>query len=346
MSTRTLLIVTSLFLSVLVTASACSPAAAPKPAPALRAAPTQMAAAPAPTRAPAPTQAPAAKPATPQALTQAGVPDVKSAPVSEARMIIKNGDMTLLVANTDAAIDRATGIAVELGGYLVASKSWMQDDFKYASMTVGVPVDQFETAMRRMHGLAVQVLDENASGQDVTTEFVDLQSRMTNLEATAARIREFLKQAKDVDEALQVNDKLTQVTAEIEQVKGRMTYLKDRAAYSTLTLNLQPQRPTPTPTLTPTVTPTPTATPTSTPDVWRPEQTLKEASTTLVGMGRVTGDLVIWFVVVGIPCLAPLVGLGLIIRWATRRSRPRKPAPTQPRENAPHEPVEPPRLDA
>jgi hypothetical protein len=274
------------------------------------------------------------------------VPDVKSAPVTEARMIIKNGDMTLLVADTDAAIDRATGIAVELGGYLIASKSWMQDNFKYTSMTVGVPVDQFETAMRRMHGLAVQVLDENASGQDVTTEFVDLQSRITNLEATAARIREFLKQAKDVDEALQVNAKLTEVTAEIEQVKGRMAYLKDRAAYSTLTLNLQPQLPTPTPTLIPTVTPTPTATPTSTPDVWRPEQTFKEASTTLAGLGRVTGDVIIWFIVVGIPCLAPLIGLGLILRWVRRRTRKPTPAQPQPQQDTPHEPGEPPRLDA
>jgi len=62
-----------------------------------------------------------------------------------------------------------------------------------------VPVDQFETVQRRMRALAVQVLNDTASGQGVRTEYVDTQSRATHLEATAARIREFLKQAQDVD---------------------------------------------------------------------------------------------------------------------------------------------------
>jgi hypothetical protein len=256
-------------------------------------------------------------------------------------MIVKNGDMNLLVADTDVAIDRATGIAVDLGGYLISSKSWMQDGFKYATLTMGVPVDQFEDALRRMRGLAVQVLDENASGQDVSTEFVDLQSRLTNLEATADRIREFLKQAKDVDESLQVNAKLAEITAEIEQVKGRMTYLKDRAAYSTLTVNLQPQRPTPTPSLTPTATPIPTVTPTPTANVWRPDRTFKEASQTLSDMLRTAGDILIWVVVVGIPCLLPLIGLWLIWRWLRpKKAKPVPPQPQQPRP--PQQPLQPP----
>jgi len=52
------------------------------------------------------------------------------------------------------------------------------------------------------------VTNETASGQDVTDEFVDLKSRLTNLEATAARMREFLNQAKTVQESLEVNAKL------------------------------------------------------------------------------------------------------------------------------------------
>jgi hypothetical protein len=216
-------------------------------------------------------------------------------------MIIKNGEMNLMVADTDLALDRATGIAVELGGYLLSSKSWVQDGFKYASLTVGVPVDQFETTQRRMRALAVQVLNDTASGQDVSTEFVDVQSRVTNLEATAARIREFLKQAKDVNEALVVNAKLAEVEAEIEQAKGRMQYLKDRAAYSTLTVSIEPQRPTPTPS--PTLDPTPTPTPA----VWRPDKTFGAAAGTLTGLLQVLIDALIWFCVVVAPFLLPVV---------------------------------------
>ncbi|HPD42084.1 MAG TPA: DUF4349 domain-containing protein, partial [Anaerolineae bacterium] len=93
------------------------------------------------------------------------------------------------------------------------------------------------------------------SGQDVTDEYVDLQSRLGNLEATRDRIRTFLDQAQTVDEALRVNEQLAAVEAQIEQVKGRMVYLRERSAYSTITVQLDPELPS-----APEVTPVPTPT--------------------------------------------------------------------------------------
>lgn len=148
----------------------------------------------------------------------------------------------------------------------------------------------------------------------MSDEYVDLQSRVTNLEATAARIREFLKQATDVEQALAVNGKLTEVEAELEQMKGRMAYLTDRSAYSTLTINLEPQRPTPT--ATPTLMPTPTATP----DVWQPDRTLAVAGTRLDRILRGFGDLAIWFGVTILPFAAPVMIVGGL-SWRARRKR-------------------------
>src|SRR5512140_3193185 len=112
---------------------------------------------------------------------------------------------------------------------------------------MGVPVDQFETAMRRLRGVALRVLDENASGQDVTSEYVDLQSQLGNLEATRDRIRSFLANAQSVEESLRINQELTNIEAQIEQVKGRMNFLSNRSAYSTITINLEPDIPPATP---------------------------------------------------------------------------------------------------
>lgn len=246
-------------------------------------------------------------------------------PSAPNRMIIKNGEMTLLVADTDVALDRATAVAVETGGYIVSSKTWLQDGFRYAAITMGVPVDQFETAQRRLRTLAVQVTNDTASGQDVSDEYVDLQSRLANLEATQARIREFLQQAKDVDEALQVNAKLTEVEAEINQVKGRMNYLEGRSSFSTLTVNLEPQRPTPTPS------PTPTPTPTPTPAVWRPDKTFQSASGTLVQIVQALVDLLIWVVVIIGPFAVPaIVVVWLVWKWARRKEAKRQPAVVKP----------------
>ena len=170
------------------------------------------------------------------------------------RKIIKNADVRLLVKDTEVAVDRSTQIISDLGGYLVSSRIWYQDyygnNLMYATITLGIPVDEFERALTRMRELSIRVLDETASGEDVTEQYVDLQSQLTNLEATRARIQEFLTDAKTIDEALRINQELANIEAQIEQIKGQMNYISDRSAFSTITVNFEPEFPilTPTPT--------------------------------------------------------------------------------------------------
>ena len=241
---------------------------------------------------------------------KSGLGAISASPYRANRLIIKNGEMSLLVANTDRAVDQVTDIAVNSGGYVVSSRTWFDGEFKFATLTMGVPVDQFEAVQRQLRAIAVTVLSDTASGQDVSEEYVDLQSRLTNLEATAARIREFLAQAQNVEEALQVNARLTEVENEIEQIKGRMNYLKDRAAFSTIVVNLEPQRPTPTPT------------PTPTPAAWLPGETVEAASGALGNILRALGDLVIWLVVVVGPFAVPAAIVGVIVVRGRRKKTP------------------------
>jgi len=163
------------------------------------------------------------------------------------RMIVKNADMRLLVEDTNSAIDRTTQVVSDAGGYIVSSRVWYQDYYEYhlkfASITIGVPVDEFEHVLTRMRGLALEVRDETASGQDVSDQYVDLESQLANLEATRERVASFLDDAKNVDEALLINQQLSDLEAQIEQIKGRMNYLSDRSAFSTITLTLEPEYP-------------------------------------------------------------------------------------------------------
>jgi hypothetical protein len=230
---------------------------------------------------------------------------------SSNRKIIKNADVRLLVKDTDVAIDRSTQVISDLGGYIISSRVWYQDYFgnnlKYATITIGIPVDQFEQALLRFRGLSIRVLDENATGEDVTDQYVDLQSELQNLEATRARILEFLKAAKTVDEALRINQELANIENQIEQIKGRMNYLADRSSFSTITVNFEPEFPilTATPTLTPEPTSTPRPTFTSTP--WKPGETFKDASRTVTNTYQGLIEFLIWIVVVVIPVLAPFI---------------------------------------
>jgi hypothetical protein len=234
------------------------------------------------------------------------------------RMIVKNGDMRLTVKDTDVAIDRTTQIIGDAGGYIVSSRVWYQDyygnNLKYATVTLGVPVQEFEKVLSKLRGLAVKVVDETAAGDDVTDQYVDLQSQLTNLEATRARIQEFLKDAKTVDEALRINQELSNIEGQIEQIKGQMNYLNDRSAFSTITLNFEPEFPVLTPT--PTVTPRPTATPIP----WNPGQTFGQARSTITAVYQGIGNFLIWLAVVVLPLLLPLA----LIFWVVWKLMNRK----------------------
>ena len=260
--------------------------------------------------------APLALPTAGPVMNESGQPvDANPANASAGHMIIKNADVKLLVADTDVAIDRTTQLIGDLGGYIISSRVWVQPYFefnlKYATLTIGLPVDQFERALTRLRALAIKVQDETASGEDVTNQFVDLQSQLTNLESTRERIKSFLEDAKTVDEALRINQQLSDIEGQIEQIKGQMNYLQDRSAYSTITVNFEPQQPE--------IVTTPTPTPT--PNVWNPGRTFDHATKTVTSAYQHIVEFLIWFFVVIVPILVP----PFLIVWVVWKLLKRKP---------------------
>ena len=242
------------------------------------------------------------------------------------RKIIKNADVRLLVKDTNVAVSRATQVISDLGGYIISSRIWYQDyygnNLMYATITLGIPVDEFEHALNRLRDLSIRVLDENASGEDVTDQYVDLESQLANLEATRARVQAFLEDAKTVEEALRINQELANLEAQIEQIKGRMNFLSDRSAFSTITANFEPEFPVLTPTPTATIAPTNTPRPTATLAPWKPGDTYGDAQRTITVVYRGIGNFLIWLGVVILPIILPPA----IILWALWKLLNRKPS--------------------
>jgi hypothetical protein len=230
------------------------------------------------------------------------------APQPQERLIIKNGEMRLLVEDTDIAVDRISQIAIDNGGYVLSSQTWSVNEGKSGTVVIAVRAENFETTFRRLRDIALDVVQESSSGTDVSTEYVDLESRLRNLEATRDRMLTFLEQAATVDEALEVNKELAEIEAEIEQVKGRMTYLTGRAAFSTITIDLEM----------PQISPTPTVTPT--PAAWSLNSSFESAAQTQIRTARTLLEAVTWIVVVPGPYL---LVLGLVW-WGVRVRRRRK----------------------
>lgn len=254
------------------------------------------------TTTPAPTQAPD------MAINEPGSPaQLISAPPAN-RMVIKDAELELLVRKPDQALADVTQMASDYGGYIISSQTWYDGDFKYATLRLAVPSTTFETALNNLRIMGMQVLRETASGQDVSAEYVDLQTRLENLEATAARVREFLTEAKTVQESLNVSAELSKLEGQIEQIKGQMGYYEGRTTFSTVTVFLTPERPTPSPT------PTPTATP-----GWHPGKTFVEASGKLIVISQVAVDAFIWITVIFGPIV--LILMGLIWSWRAARRK-------------------------
>ena len=125
--------------------------------------------------------------------------------------------------------------------------------------------------------------------------------------------------------ALRINQQLSDIEGQIEQIKGRMNYLSNRAAFSTITVNFEPELPILTPTPTPTITPTFTPRPTSTPIPWKPDETFANAKNTVTTAYQGIFNFIIWLVVVILPVLLPFALIGWIL-WKLFARRPRKPS--------------------
>jgi hypothetical protein len=131
------------------------------------------------------------------------------------RLIIRNGSLSIVVPDTTTALDDVTEMVNELGGYIVESSVDKYQEGLQASVMLRVPAESFDTALARIRDLATEVRSESTSGQDVTEDYVDLKSRLRYLEATEARLLEFLEDAEDTESALAVYEQLQQIQADI-----------------------------------------------------------------------------------------------------------------------------------
>lgn len=98
---------------------------------------------------------------------------------------------------------------------------------------------RFNEALQALRDLAVDVKSESTSGQDVTEEYVDLEARLRNLEASETQLLDLMKQAGTVEEILKVQQQLVNTREQIEQIKGRMQYLQESSALAYISVSLE-----------------------------------------------------------------------------------------------------------
>lgn len=156
------------------------------------------------------------------------------------RMVIFNAEMALRVENYEKARNALEQKANSYNGYIVQSSSSRYDDEQQSgTMTFRIPQENFQAFLNDAEGLAVKVNNRQVSGQDVTEEYVDIESRLKSKRAVEARLLEFMKQAQKTEDLLKISSDLANVQEEIEQIAGRKKFLENQTAFSTVTINLE-----------------------------------------------------------------------------------------------------------
>jgi PKD repeat protein len=107
------------------------------------------------------------------------------------------------------------------------------------SISIRVLAENYDKAVVALRGLAIDVITETSSSQDVTQEYTDLGSQVKNLEATEAQLLKIMAAATKTEDVLAVQQQLTTVQGQIEQDKGRMQYLERTSATSLIQINLK-----------------------------------------------------------------------------------------------------------
>ncbi len=236
------------------------------------------------------------------------------------RLVIKNANLSIVVADPAKVVKEIGAMAERMGGFVVNSNVYQNSTntgVKYteANILVRVPAEQLTAAMdeikAKVKNAETDVTNESVTGQDVTSEYTDLSSRLRNLEDTAAQLRKIMEEASKTEDVLSVFNELQRVNGEIEVIKGQMKYYEESAAMSAISVYIQAEE---------------AIAPISV-GGWKPQGVARDAVQALIDAYQVIASGAIWAVIFCLPILLP-IGLVVffIVKGVQRARRNRKKA--------------------
>ncbi|MGD0861230.1 MAG: DUF4349 domain-containing protein [Candidatus Limnocylindrales bacterium] len=225
----------------------------------------------------------------------------------ETTQIVKTGSMSLEVSDIDKAVAQAKSAIVGMGGDVSQSSQSGDKESATASVTYRVPAAKFDAAIAAMRGLAGRVVSEQTNSTDVTSQVVDYDARLANLQVTEAALQSIMARATTTADVLAVEQQLSTTQGQIEELTAQRDELKNQAAMSTLNVTFS----------LPTVTVTTQAT-----QDWDLGAQVDQAAAALIRVGQGLVTIGVWAVIVGLPIvlgLALLLGILWVLRRVARR---------------------------
>jgi len=222
------------------------------------------------------------------------------------RALILTATIALRASDPWATSDKAQQVASALGGDVMGLSQGGKGDDRNANLVLRVPSDRFNEALRQLRGLDAEVVSSNVDGKDVTEQFVDLKARLAAKQSEEQRYLALLARADKIDDILKIDQALSAVRTQVEQLTGQINGIAQRTKFSTITVSITPALSVITP---------------ADPKAWDPARTITAALATLALILRGLADLAIWAVIFG--GLPLLVLGGILVATRTRRAASR-----------------------
>ncbi len=156
------------------------------------------------------------------------------------RKLIYNANVVLEVEDYGDAQTRLFNMVTLAGGYMLNFNDMMSEYESGGNFVIKVPSKGFHSFVNKLEELKKEdtKAQRNIQGKDVTEEYVDIASRLKAKQVVEGRLLSFMEKATDTKNLLQFSNELARVQEEIEAIKGRMRYIDQNVAFSTVEIRM------------------------------------------------------------------------------------------------------------
>ena len=150
------------------------------------------------------------------------------------RKLIKNGTISLETNDIKKTRKEIEKLYLDSEGYVASENHSNYGDRLQHEQEIRVPSQNFQSFIQKLEQLGPNVRNKEISTVDVTEEFIDVEARLKTKKTLEVRYIELLKLATKVDEILSIERQLGDVRAEVESMEGRLNFLQNQIAFSTI----------------------------------------------------------------------------------------------------------------
>lgn len=159
------------------------------------------------------------------------------------KKIIKNGDITIDVADIKSAQNKVQKSIKDNKGYIQNERYSNSETETSITMEIRIPNENFDNMVDSFSDEIGTISQKNIRVQDVTEEYTDVSIRLKNKLVYLEKYRDLLKRSASTKDLLEIQEKIRGLEEEIESSEGKLRFIDDQVNYSTLNLTLNKEKP-------------------------------------------------------------------------------------------------------